>query len=185
MSAVNTDARIPAGSEQGLNLINTGGTGSNNQVWRVKINGKSTFVQTRLNADGSTAYIANERTGNPDIVGTVVRPYVLAVVDSEGNTTFGGSGKTSNTGLLGIRSAGNIEVTTPETAEAILATGTINGSASTQEQQLSLGYQKAVNLSTQRISNNFLSPGFNQDAFIPKQATTGGAQPLQVIPFNA
>ena len=185
MSAVNTDARIPAGSEQGLNLINTGGTGSNNQVWRVKINGKSTFVQTRLNADGSTAYIANERTGNPDIVGTVVRPYVLAVVDPEGNTTFGGSGKTSNTGLLGIRSAGNIEVTTPETAAAILATGTINGSASTQEQQLSLGYQKAVNLSVQRISNNFLSPGFNQDAFIPKQAITGGAQPLQVIPFNA
>lgn len=55
MSAVNTDARIPAGPEQGLNLINTGGTSSNNQVWRVKINGKSTFVQTRLNADGSTA----------------------------------------------------------------------------------------------------------------------------------
>ena len=184
MSAVNTDARIPAGSEQGLNLINTGGTGSNNQVWRVKINGKSTFVQTRLNADGSTAYIANERTGNPDIVGTVVRPYVLAVVDPQGNTTFGGSGKTSNTGLLGIRSAGNIEVTTPETAAAILATGTINGSASTQEQQLSLGYQKAVNLSTQRISNNFLSPGFNQDAFIPKQAITGRVQPLQVIPHN-
>jgi hypothetical protein len=184
MSAVNTDARIPAGSEQGLNLINTGGTGSNNQVWRVKINGKSTFVQTRLNADGSTAYIANERTGNPDIVGTVVRPYVLAVVDPQGGVTFGGSGKTSNTGILGIRSAGNIEVTTPETAAAILATGTINGSASTQEQQLSLGYQKAVNLSVQRISNNFLSPGFNQDAFIPKEAITGGAQPLQVIPFN-
>ena len=184
MSAVNTDARIPAGSEQGLNLINTGGTGSNNQVWRVKINGKSTFVQTRLNADGSTAYIANERTGNPDIVGTVVRPYVLAVVDPQGNTTFGGSGKTSNTGLLGIRSAGNIEVTTPETAAAILATGTINGSASTQKQQLSLGYQKAVNLSVQRISNNFLSPGFNQDAFIPKQAITGRPQPLQVIPHN-
>ena len=182
---VNTDARIPAGPEQGLNLINTGGTSSNNQVWRVKINGKSTFVQTRLNADGSTAYIANERTGNPDIVGTVVRPYVLATVDPEGNTTFGGSGKTSNTGILGIRSVGNIEVTTPETAAAILATGTINGSASTQEQQLSLGYQKAVNLSVQRISNNFLSPGFNQDAFIPKQAITGGAQPLQVIPFNA
>ena len=185
MSAVNTDARIPAGPEQGLNLINTGGTSSNNQVWRVKINGKSTFVQTRLNADGSTAYIANERTGYPDIVGTVVRPYVLAVVDPQGNTTFGGSGKTSNTGLLGIRSAGNIEVTTPETAAAILATGTINGSASTQEQQLSLGYQKAVNLSVQRISNNFLSPGFNQDAFIPKQAITGGPQPIQVIPFNA
>ena len=185
MSAVNTDARIPAGPEQGLNLINTGGTSSNNQVWRVKINGKSTFVQTRLNADGSTAYIANERTGNPDIVGTVVRPYVLATVDPEGNTTFGGSGKTSNTGILGIPSVGNIEVTTPETAAAILATGTINGSASTQEQQLSLGYQKAVNLSTQRISNNFLSPGFNQDAFIPTQAVTGGAQPIQVTPFNA
>lgn len=185
MSAVNTDARIPAGPEQGLNLINTGGTGSNNQVWRVRINGKSTFVQTRLNADGSTAYIANERTGNPDIVGTVVRPYVLATVDPQGDVTFGGSGKTSNTGLLGIRSVGNIEVTTPETAAAILATGTINGVASTQEQQLSLGYQKAVKLSTQRISNNFLSPGFNQDAFIPKQAVTGGAQPLQVIPFNA
>ena len=185
MSAVNTDARIPAGPEQGLNLINTGGTGSNNQVWRVKINGKSTFVQTRLNADGSTAYIANERTGIPDIVGTVVRPYVLATVDPQGDVTFGGSGKTSNTGLLGIRSVGNVEVTTPETAAAILATGTINGSASTQEQQLSLGYQKAVKLSTQRISNNFLSPGFNQDAFIPKQAVTGNVEALQVIPFNA
>jgi len=181
MSA-STDARV---DDKENNLINTGGTSSNNQVWRVNINGKSTFVQTRLHKDGSTSYIANERTGNPDIVGTVVRPYVLATVDPEGNTTFGGSGKTSNTGILGIRSAGNIEVTTPETAAAILATGTINGSASTQEQQLSLGYQKAVNLSTQRISNNFLSPGFNQDAFIPKQAITGGAQPLQVIPFNA
>ena len=183
--AVNTDARISEGPARGLNLINTGGTSSNNQVWRVKINGKSTFVQTRLNADGSRAYIAIERTGFDGIVGTVERPYVLAVVDSEGNTTFGGSGKVTNTAVLGIRSAGNIEVTTPETAAAILATGTINGSASTQEQQLSLGYQKAVNLSTQRISNNFLSPGFNQDAFIPKQAITGGAQPLQVIPFNA
>ena len=43
---VSTDARVP-NIQRAVNLINTGGSSTNNQVMRVVINGKSHFVQTR------------------------------------------------------------------------------------------------------------------------------------------
>jgi len=181
-----TDARV---EEKDNNLINTGGTKTSNQLWRVKINGKSTFVQTRLHKNGSISYVAIEKAGTPGTFGAVERPYVLATVDKDGNTKFGGQGKVYGTGAFGIGGSRNTEVTTEETAKAILSTGTINGNASTQNQQLAIGGQKALALSKQRLAQQVKSGLiFDPDEFVPDvsvgQAATF-AEPIQVTPHNA
>ena len=112
---VNTDAKIPATLSK-VNLINTGGTSSNNQVLRVKINGRSHFVQVRLNADGGYAAVAVQRNEiekqvpksrlNPEGVEKtkVDRPWVIFTVDRDGKRTYGGKGRThtpTDPGFLG------------------------------------------------------------------------------------
>lgn len=184
--SVSTDARV---EEKEDNLLNTGGTKTSNQLWRVRINGKSTFVQTRLHKNGSISYVAVEKAGTPGTFGAVERPYILATVGKDGNTKFGGSGRTYSTGIAGIGGLSNVEVTTEETAKAILSTGTINGNASTQNQQLAIGGQKAIALSKQRLAQQVKSGLiFNPDEFVPDvsvgEASTF-AEPIQVVPHNA
>jgi len=187
MSA-STDARV---SSKATDLVSVGGRDAGTSpVWRVIINGKSTFVQTRLHENGSISYVANEK------VGDIERPYVLGTVNKDGAFSSGGSGRTYRTDNFGITSSGDIrigagpgsvEVTDSATALAILATGTINGKTATQSQQLDLGYKKALGLSKQRQSNN---PGLTKiapDSFVPALRQTSDAvrDQLQVTPHNA
>ena len=189
MSA-STDARVSS-NDRSTNLVNVGGRDAGTSpVWRVKINGKSTFVQTRLNENGSISYVANEK------VGDIERPYVLGTVNKDGAFSSGGSGRTYRTDNFGRTSSGDIrigagpgsvEVTDSATALAILSTGTINGKTATQSQQLDLGYTKALGLSKQRQSNNVRSVVAPPDSFVPAQRQTADREDrdqVQVTPHN-
>ena len=177
MSAVNTDARV-SNKDKENNLINTGGTSSNNQVWRVQDeNGKSYFVQTRLNRDGSRAYlIVKNQTG----IGLV--PYVLATVSSSGELTYGGSGGIFDTQQNKIR---NSAVTSPKQAKDLLNGGSINDVGASIEDQLKLGDTKAGVLGKTANSNNTTA---NQNPFrVSQRITSGntGPQAITVIPSQA
>jgi len=189
MSA-STDARVSS-NDRSTNLVNVGGRDAGTSpVWRVQINGKSTFVQTRLNENGSISYVANEK------VGDIERPYVLGTVNKDGAFSSGGSGRTYRTDNFGRTSSGDIrigagpgsvEVTDSATALAILSTGTINGKTATQSQQLDLGYTKALGLSKQRQSNNVRSVVAPPDSFVPAQRQTADREDrdqVQVTPHN-
>ena len=175
MSA-STDARVSAEDKED-NLVNVGGRDAGTSpVWRVKINNKDHFVQTRLHRDGSITYLANET------VGDIQRPYILAQYDKDGVLKQkGGSGRifyTSNVGTTPSgdvrigQGPGNLEITDKATAEAILATGTIDGKAATEAEQFDLGYSKALGLSKKRQANTPRNAFVPPDAFVPPPRQT-------------
>ena len=189
----NTDARVPDDQKES-NLVNVGGRDAGTSpVWRVTINGKQTFVQTRLNEDGSRSHVAIEKSP-----GGIERPYVLATINKDGALSTGGSGRIYYTTNFGTTQSGDIrigagpggvEVTDSATAQAILATGTINGKSATQAEQLSLGYDKSKIMSNARIANDPRFVVAAPDKFIPaiQQGTDrrDRDEPIQVIPHNA
>ncbi len=208
---VSTDARVP-NIERKVNLINTGGASSNNQVLRVKINGRSHFVQVRLNADGGYAAVAVQRNEiqkqvpksrlNPLGVETtrVDRPWVLFTVDKDGKRTYGGKGRTHTptdpgfTGnLLGdnLPFTGKLETTTEAQALAQAATATINGESVTQAEFENMVFTKASVLGKSAAAkeaqeeNRELGTGI--DVFVPavSEPSAPAPIPLQVIPHNA
>jgi hypothetical protein len=208
---VSTDARVP-NIERKVNLINTGGTSSNNQVLRVKINGRSHFVQVRLAADGGYAAVAVQRNEiqkqvpksrlNPLGVETtrVDRPWVLFTVDKDGKRTYGGKGRTHTptdpgfTGnLLGdnLPFTGKLETTTEAQALAQAATATINGESVTQAEFENMVFTKASVLGKSAAAkeaqeaNRELGTGI--DVFVPaiSEPSAPAPIPLQVIPHNA
>ena len=208
---VSTDARVP-NIQRAVNLINTGGASSNNQVLRVKINGRSHFVQVRLHADGGYAAVAVQRNEiqkqvpksrlNPSGIETtkVDRPWVIFTVDKDGKRTYGGKGRTHTPtapgkagNLLGdnLPFTGKLETTTEAQALAQAATATINGESVTQAQFENMVFTKASVLSKSapakdaRQQNQDLGTGI--DAFVPaiSEAAAEAPIPLQVIPHNA
>ena len=210
-TAVSTDAKVPA-IQSKVNLINTGGASSNNQVLRVKINGRSHFVQVRLNADGGYAAVAVQRNEiekqvpksrlNPEGVEKtkVDRPWVIFTVDKDGKRTYGGKGRThtpTDPGFLGnltgeiLPFTGKLETTTEAQGIAQAQTATINGESVTQTQFENMVFTKAKVLSNSSTAkeaqqqNRELGTGI--DAFVPAQsvATADAAVPIQVVPFNA
>ena len=210
-TAVSTDAKVPA-IQSKVNLINTGGASSNNQVLRVKINGRSHFVQVRLNADGGYAAVAVQRNEiekqvpksrlNPEGVEKtkVDRPWVIFTVDKDGKRTYGGKGRTHTptiSGNLGnltgeiLPFTGKLETTTEAQGIAQAQTATINGESVTQAQFENMVFTKAKVLSNSSTAkeaqqqNKELGTGI--DAFVPAQsvATADAAVPIQVVPFNA
>jgi hypothetical protein len=207
---VSTDARVP-NIERKVNLINTGGASSNNQVLRVKINGRSHFVQVRLNADGGYAAVAVQRNEiekqvpksrlNPlGVEKTKVdRPWVIFTVDKDGKRTYGGKGRThtptapGKTGnLLGdnLPFTGKLETTTEAQALAQAATATINGESVTQAQFENMVFTKASVLGKSAAAkeaqeaNRELGTGI--DAFVPAVSEAAAEEPpLRVLPHNA
>ena len=207
---VSTDARVP-NIERKVNLINTGGASSNNQVLRVKINGRSHFVQVRLAADGGYAAVAVQRNEiekqvpksrlNPlGVEKTKVdRPWVIFTVDKDGKRTYGGKGRThtptapGKTGnLLGdnLPFTGKLETTTEAQALAQAATATINGESVTQAQFENMVFTKASVLGKSAAAkeaqeaNRELGTGI--DAFVPAVSEAAAEEPpLRVLPHNA
>ena len=206
---VSTDARVP-NIQRAVNLINTGGASSNNQVLRVKINGRSHFVQVRLHADGGYAAVAVQRNevqrqvtksrSNPSGIETetVDRPWVLFTVDKDGKRTYGGKGRThrptqeGNVGnLLGdnLPFTGTLSTTTEAQALAQAGTATINGEATTLDQFQNMVLAKARVLGNSsaakdvRKQNTELGTGL--DAFVPAVTPTSSPVPLQTIPHSA
>ena len=210
-TAVSTDARVP-NIQRGVNLINTGGASSNNQVLRVKINGKSHFVQVRLHADGGYAAVAVQRNevqrqvtksrSNPSGIETetVDRPWVLFTVDKDGKRTYGGKGRThrptqeGNVGnLLGdnLPFTGTLSTTTEAQGLAQAGTATINGESVTQAQFENMVFTKAKVLGNSSAAKDVQQQNQNLgtgiDAFVPaiSEAAAEAPIPLQVIPHNA
>ena len=191
MSA-STDARVAA-EDKADNLINVGGRdAATSPVWRVKVNEKEHFVQTRLHRDGSITYLVNET------IGDIQRPYILAQYDRDGVLKEkGGSGRIYYTSNFGTTTSGdvrigqgpgNLEVTDRATAEAILATGTINGKLATESEQFNLGYTKALSLSKKRQANTPANVVAPPDAFVPPARQTADREDRDQIiktPHNA
>ena len=208
---VSTDARVPNILRK-VNLINTGGASSNNQVLRVKINGRSHFVQVRLHADGGYAAVAVQRNEiqkqvpksrlNPSGVETtkVDRPWVIFTVDKDGKRTYGGKGRThtpiepGKTGnLLGdnLPFTGKLETTTEAQGLAQAGTATINGESVTQAQFENMVFTKAKVLGNSSAAKDVQQQNQNLgtgiDAFVPaiSEAAAEAPIPLQVRPHNA
>ena len=139
--SVRTDANVIGISDTMI----TKGT-SNLKTMKVTVNGEQYFVQTRYDqSDGSTAAVVIQRTESERTIRTRGRstrtvtdqidtPFVLFTTDSEGNTTFGGEGRTDDpNNLIDISP---MHTTTEATAKAILATAEIDGSPATEAQVL-------------------------------------------------
>ena len=205
---VSTDARVP-NIQRAVNLINTGGSSTNNQVMRVVINGKSHFVQTRLHADGGYAVVAVQRSiietqGSPTRTNpsgvekeTVDRPWVLFTVDKDGKRTYGGKGRThrpTQEGFVGnllgdnLPLTGTLSTTTEAQALAQIGTATVNGEAVTLNQFQDLAYTKAkvLSQSAAAVSAQEQNEGLGTDigTFLPTQSPTAEIE-LEVIPHNA
>ena len=142
--SVRTDANViginPLDPGAGNTMI-TKGT-SNLKTMKVTINGEEYFVETRYDkGDGTTAAVVVARTETERTVtarGSQTRtvtdkvdtPWVLFTTDSDGNTTFGGEGRTDNSNSP--VDIGPMHTTTEATAKAILATAEIDGFAATE-----------------------------------------------------
>ena len=137
--SVRTDANVIGISDTMI----TKGT-SNLKTMKVTVNGEQYFVQTRYDqSDGSTAAVVIQRTESERTIRTrgrstrtvtdkVDTPWVLFTTDSEGNTTYGGQGRTDDPeNLIDISP---IHTTTAAQAQAILGTAQIDGSAATLDQ---------------------------------------------------
>jgi len=207
MPAVNTDAKVPT-LLRGTNLINTGGSSSNNQVMRVKVNGKSHFVQIRLNKDGGYAAVAVQRNvietqgsptrTNPSGVSKskVDRPWVLFTVNADGEREYGGKGRSytvTGEGQLGnlagdlLPNQGKLETTTEAQALAQIGTATVNGEIVTLNQFQDLAFVKAKVLSKSAEDPYLSRQSFESgiiDAFIPAQSVSS-IESIEVIPHNA
>ena len=139
--SVRTDANVI-----GINdTMITKGT-SNLKTMKVTVNGEQYFVQTRYDqSDGSTAAVVIQRTETErtqrirgsrtrTVTDQIDTPFVLFTTDSEGNTTFGGEGRTDVANQIGDISP--MHTTTEATAKAILATAQIDGSPATEAEVL-------------------------------------------------
>ena len=139
--SVRTDANVI-----GINdTMITKGT-SNLKTMQVTIDGEQYFVETRYDqSDGSTAAVAItttevERTQTirgsktKTVTDEIETPIVLFTTDSDGNTTFGGEGRTDVVNQIGDISP--MHTTTEATAKAILATAEIDGSSATEAEVL-------------------------------------------------
>jgi hypothetical protein len=139
--SVRTDANVIGISDTMI----TKGT-SNLKTMKVTVNGEQYFVQTRYDqSDGSTAAVVIQRTetertqrirgsSTRTVTDQIDTPFVLFTTDSEGNTTFGGEGRTDVANQIGDISP--MHTTTEATAKAILATAQIDGSPATEAQVL-------------------------------------------------
>ena len=139
--SVRTDANVIGISDTMI----TKGT-SNLKTMKVTVNGEQYFVQTRYDqSDGSTAAVVIQRTETErtqrirgsrtrTVTDQIDTPFVLFTTDSEGNTTFGGEGRTDVANQIGDISP--MHTTTEATAKAILATAQIDGSPATEAQVL-------------------------------------------------
>ena len=139
--SVRTDANVIGISDTMI----TKGT-SNLKTMQVTIDGEQYFVETRYDqSDGSTAAVAItttevERTQTirgsktKTVTDEIETPIVLFTTDSDGNTTFGGEGRTDVVNQVGDISP--MHTTTEATAKAILATAEIDGSSATEAEVL-------------------------------------------------
>ena len=139
--SVRTDANVIGISDTMI----TKGT-SNLKTMKVTVNGEQYFVQTRYDqSDGSTAAVVIQRTETErtqrirgsrtrTVTDQIDTPFVLFTTDSEGNTTFGGEGRTDVANQIGDISP--MHTTTEATAKAILATAQIDGSPATEAEVL-------------------------------------------------
>ena len=173
--AVNTDAKVSL-EDRPNTLSNTGSASTNNQVWTLEDeNIVERTVETRLNRDGSRAYLYLRNEPGVGIV-----PVVLATIDKDGALTYGGSGGIFDKQQNKIT---NSVVTTPQQAKDLLSGGLINGVGATIEEQLKLGDTKAQVLAKAANSNSTTA---NQNQFSVSQRLTAGpgAQTLTVEPFT-
>ena len=154
--------------------INTGGASSNNQVWRVVDEGKSYFVQTRVDKDGNTAFVIVK----PGVAVSITK--VLATISPSGELTYGGAGAPyDNDNKKSLAPY----TTTSEEAKNILNTGTINNSTYTVDDQLNVGYLKAATL-TKAANNNLPQSSQQSNRFLEpsKPVVPGQTVQLPVIP---
>jgi len=159
MSSTLTDVK-PDGNKV---KMNTGGASSNNQIWRVVDEGKSYFVQTRVDKDGNTAFVIVK----PGVAVSITK--VLATISPSGELTYGGSGAPyDNENKKSLAPY----TTTSEDAQNILNTGTINNSTYTLEDQLNVGSFKAKNLA-KAANDNLRQSNQQSDRFLePSKAIT-------------
>ena len=178
--SVSTDAIVDP-NESANNLTNVGGKRKENEDWKVITpgTGRVSYVKSNLYIDGSRSHIVTEKKDD------VYTSYVIATIDKNGNTTLGGQGRPYNNVT---KTFGSLETTTPEVAASILATGTIGGVSSTQEQQLTLGDSITLQLAKGRQSNTTNVVSTDPNRFIPATRVsqqTNGAEPIVVVPHNA
>ena len=183
--SVRTDANVisvnPLDPGAGNTMI-TRGT-SNLKTMKVTINGEQYFVQTRYDkGDGTTAAVVVARTETQrtqvirgsktePVTDKVDTPWVLFTTDSDGNTTFGGEGRTDDPeSKVDI---GPMHTTTEATAKAILATAEIDGFSATEAQVLA-----EHNVRTSTLHSNSRQ--------IPDGPVNAGIPPVQgVTPIQA
>ena len=135
--SVRTDANV-------IGINDTMITKGTSNPMKVTVNGEQYFVQTRYDkSDGTTSAVVVARTESERTIRTrgrstrtvtdkVDTPWVLFTTDSEGNTTYGGQGRTDDPdNLIDISP---IHTTTAAQAQAILGTAQIDGSAATLDQ---------------------------------------------------
>ena len=135
--SVRTDANV-------IGISDTMITKGTSNPMKVTVNGEQYFVQTRYDkSDGTTSAVVVARTESERTIRTrgrstrtvtdkVDTPWVLFTTDSEGNTTYGGQGRTDDPdNLIDISP---IHTTTAAQAQAILGTAQIGGSAATLDQ---------------------------------------------------
>lgn len=135
--SVRTDANV-------IGISDTMITKGTSNPMKVTVNGEQYFVQTRYDkSDGTTSAVVVARTESERTIRTrgrstrtvtdkVDTPWVLFTTDSEGNTTYGGQGRTDDPdNLIDISP---IHTTTAAQAQAILGTAQIDGSAATLDQ---------------------------------------------------
>ena len=135
--SVRTDANV-------IGISDTMITKGTSNPMKVTVNGEQYFVQTRYDkSDGTTSALVVARTESERTIRTrgratrtvtdkVDTPWVLFTTDSEGNTTYGGQGRTDDPdNLIDISP---IHTTTAAQAQAILGTAQIDGSAATLDQ---------------------------------------------------
>ena len=135
--SVRTDANV-------IGINDTMITKGTNNPMKVTVNGEQYFVQTRYDkSDGTTSAVVVARTESERTIRTrgrakttvtdkVDTPWVLFTTDSEGNTTYGGQGRTDDpNNPIDISP---MHTTTAAQAQAILGTAQIDGSAATLDQ---------------------------------------------------
>ena len=198
--SVRTDANVisvnPLDPGAGNTMITTGT--SNLKTMKVTINGEEYFVETRYDkGDGTTAAVVvatteTERTvttrgsQTTTVTDTVNTPWVLFTTDSDGNTTFGGEGRTDNPNSpIDI---GPMHTTTEATAKAILSTAEIDGSSATESEVIAEHNVRADQLhkSTRTLVGGPNVSRVEVAGVTPIEATIEGTEPvpIPVVPYN-
>ena len=199
--SVRTDANViginPLDPGAGNTMI-TKGT-SNLKTMKVTINGEEYFVETRYDkGDGTTAAVVVARTEiertvtargsrTRTVTDTVDTPWVLFTTDSDGNTTFGGEGRTDNPDSP--VDIGPMHTTTEATAKAILATAEIDGFAATESAVVAEHNVRSNQLhkNSRKDDTPLVNSGVPAvQGVTPIEATIEGAEPvpIPVVPYN-